>query len=427
MKNFYLEHLLLGIVIIFVALFTLYHNISHSYSQHFSVQAFSLAKGHYDLVGNFKEKYLDTDIIKNKYYYAADPGTALFMLPLAVVFSVNEQIPPQWIANILAIVLIVWILNKHFNLEKIASATTRIWLMITFLFATSVVSVIFIPNSWNLPQTVALVLSLLYIYIFRTSQKLYLLIPLVVITAFTRKQLLLPFAIIPISDFLLSLNTFLNAKLKSKVSSQKPARQQLIGKFIFTLLILISIYTSYRLRFWWYHTRFSDNLKEGYLTKSYNLDYQTVLLQTYGQFNRHFIPKNIYTYLLKSPAPVLQTDKAGSSLKWPLITPEFEGIGFFYLSPIFLAFFFLQPPKTNDYVAYLASAGGLLYLYLIFFTSGETQFGLRYSADLIPFLFIPLVQMIKNNFSSSVKLLILLSVIFNAFLLTSFFASGKTL
>lgn len=414
MKKFVSSFELIFVLTLFLGLliFTIYINNARSYSQHYAIEAYSLINGHFDLIGDSKEKYLDTVVINNKYYFAGDPVTALLIVPFAAVSSIFDAVPRQSWLNLIIIAGVVFFLNKLLILKDIKIVSQRVWFFITFLFASSIVSIIYVPNTWNLAQMVGVLFSLLYIYIWNTKSRKIIYLPLLILVTFTRKQLLLPLA-------LFSIVSLVSEAVKTYPKSKKPIFG-IVGVIVFCI-ISYSLYTH------WYNTHFNIPIKLDSTSYAHILPIHKRSMERFGQFNLYYLPKNIYFYFINMPTPVKQSDLVGSNLKWPFLTVSDYGTSFFLLGPLFIFIFLLKGQEFKESLPYLISATLLMFLYLTFFTSGEQQFGLRYSADAIPFLFIPLVLSLKNNFSPGIKLLISGSAIFNAFLLIAFFASGRTI
>lgn len=408
-KNSFFELHFLIIFFFLLTGFTLFQNIFNLYSEHYSVLAHSFVKGHLDLIANRREKFLDTNVVDGKYYFSADPGTAFFLYPLALIFSFFGAIPPQWPLNFLALLLISKSLGRIFTSFGINPTVNRLWLTITFFWATSMVSIIFIPNSWNLAQTVAITLVTIYLSEWLTSRRIWLLVALIVILTFTRRQMIIPLSIFSLLDL------WLNSDKKRKT------------RYVTTVILVAVFFLSYILNSYWNYHFFRKPAGIFGVSRSHALPVQEKLAQRYGVFNFHYIPKNIYLYFFRSFDPVYQTDFPDSSLKWPFILPSPDGTSFFYIAPIFLFLFLLPLPPFKIVAPYLAATGSLLVLYLSFFTSGQEQFGLRYSADMVPFLFVPLILTLKNHLSVKTKFLIASSCLFNGYLLISFFAFGRTL
>ncbi len=411
-----LELLILGTLILFLGVVLCARNIKTYVSEHYAVESYSLIRGHFDLIIRRRELYLDTLVIDNKVYFAGDPGTAWFLLPLAAISALNDQVPPQWPINLLAVATIAISVNQILKRQEINKTTDRIWLIICFVFATPLVSVIYIPNTWNIAQTVGIAITLVYLSEWLGKKRGVLLLPLILLAGFTRKQLLLPITIFSVLDLILS------GKPLHLLHKQKQ-------KHIWLSLALVLIFSTFSYKAYekWYYHYFAIPIGLGASTAAYNLPLHQQLLKEYGQFNLFYLPKNIYYYFLKGPEPVVQSDAIGSNLKWPFITASADGIGFFFLSPIFMLLFLGQIKFNKSQLPAAIASLTLGCLYLTFFTTGSDQFGLRYSADIIPFLFLLLLPHFKGGVSSNVKFLITMSSLFNAYLLIAFYASGRAI
>ncbi len=402
-----IEVIFLQILLVFLICFTFVSNIGNkSTIEHYSVQAYSYIHGHLDLISDRREKFLDTSEIDGKIYLWGDPGTGLFMIPFALITSVADQIPPQWPLNILAIsviFLMVISISKHSGVRLFKD---KLWYGIAFLFASSMVSIIFVPNTWNLAQVISIALSLIYICEWITKKRPLILLPLILLITITRKQLLLPISLFS------ALDIIINSKLRKTLK--------------FLVLILIFSLVSYKSLALWKEHYLEGPYREASSKKSYTINYQAQQHKLYGLFNLHYLPRNIYNYFLRGPEPIFVTDLPGSNLAWPYITSPFDGMGFFWLSPIFLSLIFYKFENIRKQIPYLVSAATILLIYLTFFTSGETQFGLRYSADLLPFLLLPFIDVTQNKLNLNLKIILLISILFNIYLFYSFFITGRT-
>lgn len=182
--------------------------------------------------------------------------------------------------------------------------------------------------------------------------------------------------------------------------------------------------------------RFDNILDNGYVTSnnwvSSNGDFRYEMLN-YGLFDIRNIPTNLYYYFLNVPFPVLETRpnfyreifKTDTNMIIHLVSPYIKvktpGVSFFVVSPLFL-FMFRNKFKTLTSKLALGTSLFILMFLLTYYWSGWTQIGPRYMIDLLPFLYILLLESFKKReITLFQKILISLSALFNIFLFNSVF------
>jgi hypothetical protein len=164
--------------------------------------------------------------------------------------------------------------------------------------------------------------------------------------------------------------------------------------------------------------RFGNILEQGY-------SYQTVLggvlkAREYGLFSLSHLPGNLYYFLIAPPMPVLK-DGLSRVLKFPFLTYDPWGMGILYTSPYFIYLFFLKYKDRLSKLLWITVAVIALPIFL-YYGVGVNQFGYRYSLDFLPYLFLLLIEVYKNekgDLSTGFKAVIIVSSLTNIYLLAT--------
>jgi Galactokinase galactose-binding signature len=149
--------------------------------------------------------------------------------------------------------------------------------------------------------------------------------------------------------------------------------------------------------------RFNDPFDFGYKTENVANDL-VADLNTYGQFNLHYVPHNFWAMLLAGPVYEAKTNT---------ILPSIDGMSLLLTTPALLSLFRSWKRSALVVGAWL-SVGLLLIPVLAYYNTGWWQFGYRFSLDLMT----PLVLLIAIGAGARVgwtlRVLILLGVVVNA-------------
>ncbi|MFK7801574.1 MAG: hypothetical protein AB8G95_08090 [Anaerolineae bacterium] len=155
---------------------------------------------------------------------------------------------------------------------------------------------------------------------------------------------------------------------------------------------------------WYNFARFEDPFDFGYTSQ--NVD--TFLeddLDTYGQFNLTFVPRNLKALLWALPEHNVDEGLPG-------LWPHRLGMSIFLTTPAFL--FLLWPGKKSWlYYGALISLGLILIPLLTYYNTGWWQFGYRFSLDFMMILFLMLAHAAKGKLTWPFKLLVIISILIN--------------
>lgn len=152
------------------------------------------------------------------------------------------------------------------------------------------------------------------------------------------------------------------------------------------------------------HARFNSPFDSGYLRQEINPILRADL-STYGQFNTHFLPRNLWLMTIKPPAITLNP---------PRIHPDFIGIGMLWTLPAIVLL--LASPRWMRYgVARAAALAATLISIplLLYYNGGWAQFGYRFSLDFLVPLTICLAAAIAHAPPAIARALVGAGVIVN--------------
>ena len=325
----------------------------------------------------------------NNFYLYFGPFPSIVLMPLVLLFGLN--FPQVWlgIGSIIASFILIYLISKHFNFNKIDS----LWLSLFFVFSTVVFSAGLIDISAYQVEVLGVPLVLFALYEYLTRKR-----PLLI-------GLFLGLAVMTRITLIFSVVFFIFEFLYKRIS-----KRQLVILLIPILisLILLGLYNQRR-----FHSFFELGYKYSINLSSYPLSNNL----KYGYISPIHIPGNLYAMLVMPPEPLLK-DKDGFVLKFPYLKVSPWGLAIWYTSPLFL--FLLFRFKRNVYsISALVTTIILLIPILLYFSIGFAQFGYRYELDFLPFLFLLLIPCLPKKLSKPVILLITFGVIFNCLYITS--------
>ncbi len=151
------------------------------------------------------------------------------------------------------------------------------------------------------------------------------------------------------------------------------------------------------------NARFRDALDFGYTTE--NVDRELVSdLHTYGQFSLHYVPRNFWAMLLAGPVYDDQTN---------MILPSVAGMSLLLTTPALLYVFHSRQRSVLTIGAWL-SMGLLLIPLLTYYNTGWWQFGYRFSLDFMTPALILLAIGAGERVSWTMRVLILMGIVVNA-------------
>ena len=400
-----LEFFLVSILLLFSFGFTLYQNLTINHRHHYGL----LAKSYLELRTDIQEggdRYLDT--IKGRdgrYYYINDPLPGVLMMPFVLLGgALVSQGYLDFLVTLTSAFLVWKILGRKVKL------TLKLWLILIFFFASNMVSVIWSPHPWFLAQNIAVMWVLWLIYEWQNKKRTAVLFIALLMLVLTKKMMILPIA----AYFFLDSLIFPEEIWK---------RVRRLGFMTCAVIAGILILWNYQ----------RIGVEEKVLLNFYNYAHvESTLVEKvkkYGFWSTAYFPTNFVNYFLAGPVIVREETAnpygdLSRQIAPPYLYPPLEGISFFFLGPVFLSLIFLPLPgfkKTLPILgAFLVWAG----TYLTYNASGAVQFGSRYGAEAVPYLFLLLIYALSTNFTYRAKIVVIGSIFMNMFLfrqLLSFF------
>lgn len=400
------------LLLVFLVIIAISVNVKITGENEFSILSEQFLKGYLYLPNAVG----DAVLFKGRYFWHLGPLPAIMLVPLSFLsLGVSAQPMPQGIVNIFLVAGILYFVYKisvRYGFTKGGS----IWLALAVVFASVFFLSALLPWSWHFSQTITFFLGLLALYEYTGRKNVFLIglwHALMFMTRFTAG-----FGII----FYLLVTATSSTTLKEKAKR--------------CLLMILPIFLAGVFLLWYNYARFENLFDNGY-TNSNNWvqSYDTFRNEglKYGLFNVKNILTNVYYYFFNIPSPVLEKSpgfyrevfKTETSTIFHLVPPYVKvsspGVSFFVVSPFFLLMFRNRlKSKNSKYAA--ATAGFILLFLLMYYWTGWTQIGPRYMIDLLPFLFILLLESFdEKKITSRQKLIITISALFNIFLLFSLF------
>lgn len=174
--------------------------------------------------------------------------------------------------------------------------------------------------------------------------------------------------------------------------------------FKHTLWIIIPLLITIASLLWYNNARFENPLDFGYTSQNVDPFLQEDL-DTYGQFNFYFVPRNLKALLWALP-------ELNGEGELPGFWPNRLGMSIFLTTPAFL-FVLWQRRYSWLYYGALASIALILIPLLTYYNTGWWQFGYRFSLDFIMILFLLLAYTAQGKLSWLFKSLAVASILIN--------------
>lgn len=370
----------------------IYIHLPGSTCQQFSIQAQSFINGKLDI-----PKSIDTVYKTGKYYWPQGPFSSIILIPFQLVFgpSFNQSVMQPFL-----VIILIILLYKLARLKKFQTGSALL-LTFAFLFSSQTAGVITESCYSFFAHVVTMVLLTALLLEFESKKRPLILGVLISTIILTRPSAAV--ILLPIIYFLFS---------------EKHASTKLLHLLFFTVPLAISII----FLLWFNQARFQNPLDNGY--SSNDVGSYLNELRSEGVFSLKHIPSNFYYYFLISVQPII---KESTNLVFPFFTYNPLGLSFFIVSPFFLyAFKSLWSKNTLIKLYWLVTLVTLIIL-LSYYTTGWVQFGPRFLSDIMPILYLLLLNSLNPpKLSIKHQVIILLSSLINTYLLlTGFFIFKK--
>lgn len=344
----------------------------------------------------------DLSLFNGKYYLYWGPTPVLLILPFVYLFGINvsDKLYTAFYASFSPLVF-YFILGKLKNIGIVFNLSTIKRIFITSFFAFGTVHLYLSSDGgvWSTSQifsTLYILISLFFMFKYlHNNHLLYLILGGIFFGLSFLGRLTFFIYIIPFLTFIF-LRNFQN--FKNKV-------------FWKHLLIFISIISFFFIIEGIYNfVRFNSAFETGHIyhkaAGSFIED-----RNNYGEFNIHYIARNLYYLFLNIPQP---------NNSFPFFNFSLTGNSIFFTSPLFLLALLIVKKEfwqgKNNILfntSIIATIIVIIAFLSLYFSTGFIQFSYRYSLDFIPLLLLLLAQVISNT---SIKILMpfyLLSLLIN--------------
>ncbi len=188
-----------------------------------------------------------------------------------------------------------------------------------------------------------------------------------------------------------------------EIAYSQAGRVDLRGALRWALVALGPIIISVAAMLAYNNARFHNALDFGYATE--NVARELVNdLQTHGQFSLYYVPRNVWAMLLAGPVFDDRTN---------MILPSVSGMSLLLTTPALLYVFHSRQRSVLTFGAWL-SVGLLLMPLLTYYNTGWWQFGYRFSLDFMTPALILLAIGAGERVSWTMRVLILMGIVVNA-------------
>ncbi len=323
---------------------------------------------------------IDALLYQGHYYIIEGPLPAVLLLPLVAIFGLQAN---QAIVAALCAAVAVAASDLLFARMGV-SLKLRSWLVAFFGFGTVMWWCTAFPAVWMFAHVVGAMFGVLIVVECYGKRRPALIGFLIACMALSRFSMIL--AALPIGYWLFT----------GTDDEGETARPGTIRAFVLGLAPLLVLYVAYNYARWhtlgdigytvWYH---NDQVGE----------------PTGPPFKLHYLPFNLYSFLLYPPA-FMEI--------FPWLKPTSFGVALTFTSPA-LALAFLTSPKTREGLVFWSASVLTALPSLFYYVNGFEQFGMRHSLDFTPFL-LPLVARGLERCPSALSFgLIVFSIAANAY------------
>lgn len=358
----------------------------HMPAQHFTVQAQSFLHGRLDI--DFPRD-IDLVEIDGKYYWPNGPFPTLILMPFQVFLGSGFH---QGFAQIFVLGILIFYLYKLARHKKY-SYVSSLYFVCAFMFGSLTVGLITQPSSWYFAQIVAMTMLTMALYEWETGRRFILLGVFIGALLSTR-----PTAA--------TFGLYILFYCFRQMSKEKKGAIQLV-QFIIPVLIFFLILG------WFNWVRFGNFFDNGYGVNQVAEDSEA--LRQLGMFSYRHIPMNIYWYFLSS---VDRVTDATAHLIFPFIRYNRWGLSFFVVAPFFTYTMLVYWQKVKRLRGLWWTVGITLLVLLAYFTTGWYTFGPRYVGDLLPVLYVLMLNAyLKKELTGFQKNIIVVSSVLNTYLI----------
>jgi len=334
----------------------------------FTLQAVSFLEGRFDIpIKTLLEKHNKNSVDfvqhKNKYYFPLPPAVSVLLIPFIFLFGITYAAP---ILHYLLIILAAYFAYLFFKRRGLDANTAK-WLVYGLMFGSAFFGVCIFIGYVYVSHLLAVTLAFAALYEREGRDRPWVIGSLTALTCATR------------STAGLAMILFFGV---SELLIKNDWRQKIKRLTVFFLpIICVS-----SVLLWFNFARFGNVLDFGYKTSILTMHPEHENREKYGLFHPYYIGQNIWYNFLN---PVRPYATGG----WNV---DPRGINFFIVGPIFLWLLALRG-WTRDRLAAVITVAVTLVILLCYYCTGAVQYGTRYFCDFLPFLFLLLADVFKQQ------------------------------
>jgi len=385
----FLKHRFGTMVLVFVILFCLYSTFLYltagqrGFDKVLSQLSLQFTKGHVAL-SIYNLPVRDVSAYYNNYYVYFGPLGSILLMPFVYFFGDNFPQITIGVSAMLISFVTVYFISKKFKFNRIDS----LWLSLFFVFSTVLFSSGVINITAYQVEALGVPFILLAIWAYLTKRNSFLTGLFVALATMTRITLMF------------SLVFFFVELLRKKLSIKQ------FAIMLIPVVLALVILGGYNFK------RFHSVFETGYNYNISTKDFPIGQNLKYGDKSIMQIPANLYSFLIRSPEPLLKDKTGGFVLKFPYLKVSPWGVALWFTSPLFLLL--LTKFKKGEYTFSAAVTTIVLATpVFLWYSIGYAQIGYRYALDFLPFLFLLLIPSLLPKLTKTAVLLIILGIVFN--------------
>jgi hypothetical protein len=378
----------LYVLIVVCTFLLIQHDLRIAAEQEFVYLAKSFLEGHLYFTAS-PGVWDDTSYYHGHYYWPLGPLPAIILLPFVALFG--PAVRQGYFLSLFNLInlLLVQKIGRKITQNRISS----LWLSFAYVFSTEYLNVARGPWSSYFAQVVATSFILLALYEFFHRKRWWLIGLYVALGVTTRINII-------IAGVFFVLSIMVERENKS---------QKIKYLLRFSLPVVVSIVLLMAYNFF----RFDNVLESGYGLQL--VHDKLAANRGYGLWSPVHFPANFYYCFLRGPVGVFIPGT--KVLTYPYLRADGWGMSMLFTSPIFL--WLVKAPWKSTAVRLSALTCILMFTaFSGYYGIGFYQYGYRYALDLYPFLFLVLAYAARGEFSFPMKLIALLSFVFNWYLIS---------
>ena len=328
--------------------------------------------------------WADTSPYEGRYYWPLGPLPAILLMPFVWIGGASVQQGPLLFAfNAINIYLLLRIAKRITGNDE-----TALWLAFAYVFATNYLYVGLVAWSWYFAQAMATTFTLWALCEFLGQRRWWVIGAALALGMTTRVTAVL-------AGLFFGLSLLFDG-------AERSARIRWLARLTAPVVVGLAGLLAYN------HLRFGAIAEFGYSWQI--LAHEPAVNRAHGVWSLEHVPANLYYLFFKGPEGIFIP--GSKVLQFPYLRPSIWGMSILFTSPIFLG---IVKAPWHDRSVRLAAATSALMLAIVlgYYGIGVRQYGYRYALDFYPFLFLILCRAVGDRLPGALRVLIVLSALFN--------------